>query len=109
MREAGTREGDVRDRVDGSHFSDKAPLCDITSTDIHDLLPTSTDETTLRENFTTLMGRTFAKYMPFFKFYEGVESHTPHKFSHETSQKSEVVSPPTCIQIQSNLHTQDIP
>ena len=87
----------VRDRVDMSTFSNDAQLPVASAVNLQDLLPTSSDEVTMRENFVTLVGRTLTKYMPFFsELGKGLQRHIPHEFSHEMGQKSEVVGF-TCV------------
>ena len=72
-----------------SQCSNEVHIPDVSSIDLKELLPICDDEDTLRENFAVLIGRTLAKYIPFFtKFCK----HIAHEFSHEISQKSEVVS-----------------
>ena len=97
----------VRDRVDMSQFSNDVHIPDVSSIDLKQLLPTPTDEDKLRDNFAILVGRTLAKYMPFFsKFCADLEKHIPHEFSSEMSQKSEVVSSPLYKHaIYAHMHT----
>ena len=84
----------VQDRINLSQYSsDEPPVPDIESIQLDNLLPTSLDKETMLNNFATLFGRIIVKYMPFFsKFGEGLESHIPHQFSNEMSQKSTIVS-----------------
>ena len=51
----------VSDCVDMSQFSNTKPI-----TDLRELLPMQIDEDTLCENFAVLVGRTLAKYIPFY-------------------------------------------
>lgn len=82
----------VCDRVDMSNFSEEVPLVTMNSIALQDLLPTSSDECMMRDNFVVLVGRTLAKNMPFFsKFCKGQRRHISHEFSKEMAQKSEVV------------------
>ena len=83
----------VRDRVDVSNFCDDVDIPDITTIQLDNLLPTSTDENSIRNNFSVLVGRVLCKYVPFFKNYgKGLERHILHEHLREMSQKSEVVS-----------------
>ena len=56
----------VRDRVDLSAFSNEVKLPDLNAIQLDNLLPTSTDEIQIRNNFVTLVCRTLKKYIPFF-------------------------------------------
>ena len=56
--------------------------------------PTLSDDTVMRRNFATLVSRVLTKRMPFFKacFKDLIVWHIEHRYSHEMSQKSVVVS-----------------
>ena len=83
----------VRDRVNMSGYSDDIRPPNLSEIDVSELLPTNVNESTLRKNFAVIAGRTITKYMPFFsKLHKSLKKHIPHEFSHEMSQKSEVVS-----------------
>ena len=58
------------------------------------ILPSASDDTTLRNNFITLVSRVITKHMLFFKtgFSDVIEWHITHRYSDEMSKKSEVVS-----------------
>ena len=56
----------VRDRVDMSQFSNDIEVHDIESINLQEVLPTCKDEETLRKNVAILVGRTLAKYNPWF-------------------------------------------
>lgn len=85
----------LKDRVDLSSLSDKPhPLpVDIKAIDLTELLPDKADDKCLQKNFAVLMARVICKYVPFFSRYgQAVERHIEHKYSHEMSLKSVVVS-----------------
>ena len=83
----------VLDRVDMSGFSTDVQIPDTSEINLRHLLPTGSDESTMRDNFTIIASRILAKYMPFFtKMCKMQTRHIPHEFSSEMAHKSEVVS-----------------
>lgn len=83
----------MHDKVDVSNFCDDVDIPDITTIQLDYLLPTFTDENSIRLIYSSLVGRFLCKYVPFFKDYgKGLERHILHQHSREMSQKSEVLS-----------------
>lgn len=83
----------VRDRIDFSQLSDECCLVDPDDIDVSSVLPTSSAQEAIKENFGILVARILKKHMPFFSRYaSALERHIPHEYSKELSAKSEVVS-----------------
>ncbi len=61
---------------------------------LYDILPTTNDYSSLKENFAVLVSRVITDYLPFFREdFEGLpQKHIPHQYTTELSKKSEVVS-----------------
>lgn len=87
----------VKDRIDYS----SAVSCQRSSVELnlYDILPSSRDYDSLKQDFTVLISRMIVNYLPFFRedFNNLVEKHIPHKYSHEMCKKSGVVSAYTYI------------
>ena len=83
----------VRDRVNIDDYSDQFEPPDHGSIELTHILPSQLDDSAMLNNFSILIARILKKYMPFFKeFGDGLERHIQHEYTHEMSQKSEVVS-----------------
>ena len=83
----------VRDRVDDLQLPDSTALPDLSALRVADLLPSKDDHRAITGRFAILASRVLKKYKPFFIcFASGLEKHIKHKYYHEMSQKSEVVS-----------------
>lgn len=57
----------VCDRLDLSDTSKEVPVPDVPSLNVQNLLPTSSDESCMTENFSILIARTLVKYVPYFE------------------------------------------
>ena len=80
----------VRDRVNIDDYSDQFEPPDHGSIELTHILPSQLDDSAMLNNFSI---SSYLKYMPFFKeFGDGLERHIQHEYTHEMSQKSEVVS-----------------
>ena len=81
----------VKDRVDFSQLSNTAPS---PGRSVYEILPTTSDYQTLKDNFAILVARILTKHIPYFKqdFSGLVVNNIPHKYSSEMANKSEVVS-----------------
>ena len=83
----------VRDRIDLSSFDDKPCLPDIGIMKVNKVLPSVSDNTSIRANMSTLVARVLVENLPFLKGFKlCIGLHIQHKFSNEMSQESEVVS-----------------
>ena len=83
----------AQDRIDLTGVSDEHVAPELNSIDVTKLLPTSSDDNQLRENFAVLIWRTLRKYMPYFKkLGKGGFRHIQHEYSEEMSRKTNVVS-----------------
>ena len=86
----------VLDRIHTILFSDSlSPTCFPEPEQIaRSLLPSPSDDCTLKQNFAVLISRVLATHMKFFSFSfdDAVQWHILHKFSTEMSKKSTVVS-----------------
>ena len=95
----------VKDRVDLSQYSsfhDK-PISD--QIDATDILPSTSDECSLKKNFSVLVARILVDNIAVFKKFDGVvDKHIEHKYSAEMYTKSDIVSVHTPI-IYGQLHS----
>ena len=88
----------VRDRLNLDNY-DSASAPDMSSIDLHKLLPSKDDDTAIHKNTYILMARTLKKHVPYFaKFGEGLERHINHTFSEDMSRKSTVLCTSTCCE-----------
>ena len=85
----------VRDRVDYSRL----PGQRCGGTNLYDILPTSSEYCSLKENFTVHVCRVITDNLAFFRedFKGLAPEHLSHKYSSEHSKKSEVVSYSSCM------------
>lgn len=82
----------LRDRLDLSDVSNKAPATDIAHMQVEALLPSASDKATMIKHFSILIARVLSKYIPYFEKLKCLERHIRHEFSNQMSKKSEVVS-----------------
>ena len=82
----------MRDRLDLSGVSNKTPVPDVSAIRLESLLPSTSDENAIVNNFSILIGRVLSKYIPYFDKFKCLERHIRHDFTDEMSKKSEVVS-----------------
>ena len=83
----------VKGRVDVSYLEDRPCLPDFSGFKATSLLPTKSDDQSLKSNFVVTIARVLKKHCPFFKkFGSAVQRHIKHQYYSEMSQKSEVVS-----------------
>ena len=81
----------AKDRIDYSKFSNSPPPLGKSA---YDLLPSTSDYQTLKDNFAILVAYILVKHIPYFSqdFKGLVPSHIAHQFSSEMSKASEIVS-----------------
>ena len=84
----------VRDRIDLSSFSDEQQIPNIKSIQLDNLLPSASDEKSMRANFSVLVSRVLVKHLPSIAKLgkHALERHITYQFSQEMAMKSEVVS-----------------
>lgn len=82
----------ARDRFDIANYSEELPSIPLKPS-LEELLPSQSDIITIKNNFSTHIGRVLCKYMPYFKDEFGgvVPAHIQHPLSQEMSKKSKVV------------------
>ena len=86
----------VRDRVNISGLSDEVPNLQrvpLLSVPVTDILPSQTDEISIKHNFAILVSRQLVEHMKHFKenYSDVVQKHLVHDYYEEMSQKSEIV------------------
>ena len=81
----------MKDRIDFSKLSTSPPP---PGRSVYDILPTTLDYQTLKDNFTILVARILVEHIPYFgEDFKGlVPSHISHQYSSEMAKRSEVVS-----------------
>lgn len=83
----------VQDRVDGMDLDIDEPQADITSLPLQTFVPCEEDCDFLKKEFAVLLSRTLANKLHFLYPYQScVPVHIPHKYSAESSKKSDIVS-----------------
>ncbi len=83
----------VLDRIDLSSFDDKPCRPNIGNIRLESMLPTKQDSEAIRQNMAILVARILIKNFSFLKsFSRCLGRHILHRFSHEMSEKSHVVS-----------------
>lgn len=81
----------AKDRINYSKFSNSPPPPEKSA---YDLLPSTSDYQTLKDNFAILVAYILVKDIPYFsQDFKGLDpSHIAHQFSSEMSKTSEIVS-----------------
>lgn len=81
----------VKDRINNSSIPDPPPS---STRNIFNIIPSSDDYAQLKKNLPILVARILVKNIQFFNedYRQLVTKHIPHKYSDQTSQKSEVVN-----------------
>ena len=84
----------LRDRIDLTSLEDSPSLPDMEGIRLENFLPTLQDEETIKGNFQHLIARVLIRDVKYFEKYwkNCIDKHIDHEYSHEMSQRSEVVS-----------------
>lgn len=83
----------VRDRIDFSSLSCDSAVNDTNDIDIGQFLPSVAEEEALLHYFCTLIFRLLCQHIPaLYEYSSCLVDHIDHKYSKETSTKSQVVS-----------------
>ena len=81
-----------RDRVNPTHLNDNDPIADLQNVPNSTFLPSLTDQNSLQNDFTVLIGRVLVENVPAFSIFKDViPLHIKHAYSENMKQKTETV------------------